>query len=196
VGWLAPPLISFIAIGIALIATRPGLQGDEAHLIEGVIRLLRREDLVQLMEIPYIGSAKSYLLFPVFLATGVNIELARVLNLVFGGVAIVAVGDFARRRFGGTAAGMAAALVLGTHPGFIGWVVFDNTGLALLMAGIGAVLLTFERFDRIESFRAALLLGAAVGFAGWVRANFVWQALALVVAFVAVRRSALAGSVA
>ncbi|MEO8217414.1 MAG: hypothetical protein ABI718_10080 [Acidobacteriota bacterium] len=180
----------YFLIGVSFAATGPGLQGDEAYLLEGIVRLLRGDQVLQLMATPYHGSLKTYILLPVFAITGVSVFWARVVSLAMGFGAIAGVGVFMDRRFGRRSA-VAAMAILAIHPGYVSAMVFDSTGLPLLMLALGGVLIALNnlltRGDRFSAF----MLGTTIGVAGWARANFVWPAAALAITLVLFREPAL-----
>lgn len=176
----------YLVIGLLLISTRPGLQGDEAFLLQGVIRILNGEELIQFMASPYHGSAKTYLVLPVFLITGIDVEWARVVNLGLGLAGLLGAVAFARGQFGAPAGAM-TGIMIAVHPGYAGAVVFDSTGLPLLFSIFGLLLLGLDRLLRIGDWRAAFLVGLSIGLGGWTRANFVWPAAALAIALLVIR---------
>lgn len=179
-------MAAYLVIGLTLIATRPGLQGDEAFLLQGVVRILNGEDLVQFMASPYHGSAKTYLLLPLFLVTGIDVEWARVASLALGLCGLAGAVAFARGQFGEAAAAM-TAIVISLHPGYALATVFDSTGLPLYFSIFGLLLFGLDRLLRIGNWQSAFLVGLAIGLGGWTRANFVWPAAALAVALFLVR---------
>lgn len=183
---LVAPFVVYTILGLALIDTRPGMQGDEAYLLEGAVRLLRGEEFVQWMATPYHASLKAYLLVPFFAVAGVTAEAARALNLVLGAVGIAGVGFFAGRAFG-YGWSVIAMFFLAVHPGYVAASVFDSTGLPLMMAGLGLTLIALERFLREPGSRTAFVLGVALGFGTWTRANFIWINFALLAALLIVR---------
>ena len=101
-------------------------------------------------------------------------------------IGVLGAGVFASRSFGARW-GTVAMLVLAVHPGYVSAVVFDSTGIPLLMAGLGVVLMALGGFLRQPDARSVFYLGAALGFATWTRANFVWMGFGLLVALAALR---------
>ena len=190
---LSLPLLAAIAVsavyfayGITLAGTRPGLQGDEAYLLMGVVRLLRGHSPIQLMATPYHGSLKTYVLWPVFAVTGVSVFWARVVSLTLGFAPVLGVGWFVRPRFGDWPA-VAAMAILAIHPGYVTAMVFDSTGLPLMMLALGGVLLSLRYLLLRRDPLSAFLLGTMIGLGGWARANFIWPAAALVIALILLR---------
>lgn len=183
--WIIP-LATYAVLGCTLIAGGAGMQGDEAYLLEGAIRILRGDDLVQWMATPYHGSAKAYFLAPLFAAFGVSAAISRVFNLLLGAIGICGAGVFASRSFG-ERWGAVAMVLLAVHPGYVAAIVFDSTGVPLLMAGIGAVLIALARFLGQPDPRSTFYLGLALGLATWTRANFVWMNFGLLLALAALR---------
>jgi hypothetical protein len=182
----------------------PGLQYDEAIFAHGSVHMLHGQGAppfanhagswmsvagqpVQLMVMPYAGSAKSYILMPLFAAAGPSIGAIRTVSLLLGATGIACIVLFVSGIWGNYA-GLAAGLVLAVHPGYVAWTAFDNTGFALWAASLGAVLLAVRRFVHVPTAGTAIVLGVALGFAVWSRANFVWPIAGAGIAAVVVGR--------
>jgi hypothetical protein len=182
----------------------PGLQYDEAIFAHGAVHMLHGEGTppfanhagswmsvagrpVQLMVMPYAGSAKSYILMPFFAVAGPSIGAIRTVSLLLGAIGIAGIVLFVSGVWG-KFVGLGAGLVLAVHPGYVAWTAFDNTGFALWVAALAGVLLALRHFVDVPSGATATMVGVALGFAIWSRANFVWPIAGACIAAVVVSR--------
>ena len=77
--------------------------------------------------------------------------------------------------------------ILAIHPGYVMAMVFDSTGLPLMMLALGGVLLSLRYLLLRRDPLSAFLFGMMIGLGGWSRANFIWPATALLLALICLR---------
>lgn len=196
--------VVYCLLALALIATRPGLQYDEALPAMPAVHLARaagpptyphdpgtwfcvRDRCLPLMNLRYVGAVKDLLYLPIWAAAGPSVEAFRLLGMLFGAIGVaglaVLVGTFA-----GWREATIASTVLAIHPAYLQQTVFDSGLIAAWMLAFGLISIALAAYASRPDARLAFLLGAACGFAVWCRANLVW--LLIAIALVAIREIA------
>src|SRR5260370_1533220 len=206
--WALPSaLLAYCLCATLAILQKPGLQYDEALLVEGAVqmRISPREielphdpdtwvcpfrRCFPLMTVRYVGSAKEYLCLPVFAIFGPQTMALRLLSMLLGALGIWGIPQLIRRQ-AGLAAAAIVAWILALNPAYVGMTVFDNDAIAMSMASLGLLCLAMCAYLRSRTPAAAFLAGAAMALLVWARANLVWMLAALVAAAAIVLRRRL-----
>jgi hypothetical protein len=206
---VALSLVLFLLIGIAVIATQPGLQYDEALQTLAAVHLRRSEgplpiphdpDIwweiggkqIPLMTVRYVGALKEWLAIPLFAVFEQRTEVLRGMSLAMAAVGIWGLA-FLLRAFAGAIPATLCALLLAVHPAYLYMTVFDNGTCAAWMMSMGLAAVALTRLLQQPSFSRALWFGIALGFGVWCRANFIWLIVGLAVALaLTLRRELLA----
>lgn len=207
--WAIPIALGLYAcLGALLIAQKPGLQYDEALLVEGTVQLRHSTAEIALPHQPntwvckfhhcfplmgegvYIGAVKDYLCMPLFALFGPGAEVARLASMLLAMVGIWGVARLIAQRVD-PGAGAAVALILAVNPAYLNMTVFDNGVVAPMMAGLGLICAALAQYLSLRSILTAFGVGAAAGFAVWARANFVWTLIAVALAALLVFRRRL-----
>jgi hypothetical protein len=190
--WGIPLALALYAFGGALlVAQRPGLQYDEALLIDAAVQLRHSKAEINLPhspftwvckrgrcfpvmgEGPYIGAVKDYLCLPLFAAFGPRAWVVRLASMLLAIIGIWGIAKLIAQQIS-PAAGAAATLILAINPAYLNMTVFDNGVVAPMMAGLGLVCAAVTWYLRQGSTWAAFAIGAAAGFTLWARANALW----------------------
>lgn len=190
---------------LALMATRPGIQYDEALHVLGTVHMRHSSEVITLphdpntwvcpgnrclplMTLRYTGALKEYLCLPLFSLFRPSTMLVRLTAMFLGALGLLGFGMFLAAHLG-PAVSAAVTLALAVNPTYVNMTVFDNAAIAGWMAAFGLSSLALSRYLTVPSAYNAFLLGLSAGFATWVRANFLWLlAAALVAAFLIARR--------
>lgn len=170
--------------------SKPGLQYDEALFVRDAVQILRTPDepifahqsrswiplgrrWLPIMDLPYAGPIKGYLMIVPFALFGTGAEVSRAVNVLLAAAGIAGiVWALAREISPGVAA--FTGIFLAVHPAILDQTIYDNSIVALWFATLGAVAVAFSRFIREPSTLRAFTLGAAAGVAVWGRMNFLW----------------------
>jgi hypothetical protein len=188
---IAAALALYALGGAMLVAQKPGLQYDEALLVEGAVQLRHSRAEIALAhspntwacspgrcfpvmgEGPYIGAVKDYLSLPLFALFGPRTWVARLAAMLLAMIGIWGLARLMAQQVS-PGAGIAAGLILAVNPAYLNMTVFDNGVVAPMMAGLGLICAAVAMYLRRSGVPAAFLIGAAAGFALWARANFLW----------------------
>ncbi len=188
----------YLVIALCLILQRPGLQYDEALLVQGSVQMrISPAELplphdpdtwicplgrcFPLMTVRYVGSAKEYLCLPVFAVFGNNTVALRVLSALLGAFGIWGIASLVRAQ-AGVAAAAGTAWILALNPAYADMSIFDNDAFAISMAALGLLCVAVSAYLRKQTPSSAFWAGAAIAFLVWARANLVWMLAALSVA--------------
>jgi hypothetical protein len=206
---IALSLLLFLLIGIAIIATQPGLQYDEALQTLAAVHLRRSEgplpiphdpDIwwevggkqIPLMTVRYVGALKEWLAMPLFAVIEQRTEVLRGMSLAMAAIGIWGLA-FLLRAFAGGLPATLFALLLAVHPAYLYMTVFDNGTCAAWMMAMGLAAVALTRLLQQPTSPRALWLGIALGFGVWCRANLIWLIVGLAVALaLTLRRELLA----
>jgi hypothetical protein len=186
---------SYFVIALCLILQRPGLQYDEALLVQGSVQMrISPAELslphdpdtwicpfgrcFPLMTVRYVGSAKEYLCLPVFAIFGNNTVALRLLSALLGALGIWGIAALVRAQAGAPAAA-ATAWILALNPAYADMSIFDNDAFAISMAALGLLAMAIAGYLKKQNPSAAFWAGAAIAFLVWARANLVWMLAAL-----------------
>ncbi|HYL76549.1 MAG TPA: glycosyltransferase family 39 protein [Bryobacteraceae bacterium] len=192
---LLSAVAAYCVIALCLILQRPGLQYDEALLVEGSVQMrISPAELplphdpdtwicpfgrcFPLMTVRYVGSAKEYLCLPVFAIFGNNTVALRLLSALLGALGIWGIAALVRTQAGAPAAA-ATAWILALNPAYADMSVFDNDAFAISMAALGLLSMAIAAYLKKQNPSAAFWAGAAIAFLVWARANLVWMLAAL-----------------
>jgi Dolichyl-phosphate-mannose-protein mannosyltransferase len=181
----------FIALGLPFLSA-PGIHVDAsaeiACIYPCVPPVLAIDVLGQrlpVMQMPYLGTLKTFLYWPILRFFEVSAFSIRLPVLLFGAGSVVLF-YLLLYRVSGSGAAIAGALLLATDASFLLATAFDFGPIALLHLLLLAGILLLLRFERTRSW---LLLGLAFflfGLALWHKALFVWMLGGLGVAGIAV----------
>jgi len=195
---LAAAVALYAALGLTLAWQGPGLQYDEALLVQGGVHLLNeRTELplphdpdtflcrggrcVPLMTVRYVGAVKEYAGLPLFALFGANAFVVRLLSILLSMVVVYGVGRLMGLMVS-PAHGAVAAFALALHPAFVDQSVFDNGTVAAPFFALGLLLVALARYGESSLAWRAFAIGACAGFGVWTRANFAWVLFALMAA--------------
>jgi hypothetical protein len=197
-------LLVYCLWAVLLTLPNPGLQYDEALLVQNAVQM-RHSGLeialphdpntwicvgkrcYPLMTARYVGAIKDYLYLPVFALFAPSAQAVRLVSSVLG---LIGIWGLARLvAFGvNPAAGAIAAWVLAINPSYLDLTVFDNGTVSIWMGVFGLLCAAIAHYLRRRTFAAALLVGVLTGMGIWARANFLWLVLAILVACLVVWR--------
>jgi dolichyl-phosphate-mannose-protein mannosyltransferase len=186
---------AYCLLALLAILQRPGLQFDEALLVEGAVqmRISPRELALPhdpdtwvcpfgrcfpLMTVRYVGSMKEYLCLPIYAVFSSRVVALRLLSILLGAIGIWGLAILIRQQAGNVAAAITAG-ILAINPAYLAMTAFDNDAVAMSMAAFGAFYLAVAGYLRNRSLTAGFLAGTAMGFTVWARANLVWALAAL-----------------
>ena len=193
---------AYCLVALLSILQRPGLQFDEALLVEGAVqmRISPRELTLPhdpdtwicpfgrcfpLMTVRYVGSMKEYLCLPLYAVFSSRTVTLRLLSILLGSIGIWGLAILIRQQAGNVASAITAG-ILAINPAYLAMTAFDNDAVAMSMAAFGGFYLAVAGYLRNRSLTAAFLAGAAMGFTVWARANLVWALAALACAAILV----------
>ena len=206
--WALPcALLAYCLCAMLAILQKPGLQYDEALLVEGAVQMrISPHELTlphdpdtwvcpfgrcfPLMTVRYVGSAKEYLALLIFAIFGPQTVVLRLVSMLLGGLGIWGIAQLIRDQAGLSPAAI-TAWILALNPAYVDMTVFDNDAIAMSMAALGILCLAIRAYLRSRTTTTALLAGAAVAYLVWARANLVWMLLALIAAAAIVLRKRL-----
>lgn len=192
---LLSALAAYFVIALCLILQRPGLQYDEALLVQGAVQMRTSPAELPLphdpdtwicpfgrcfplMTVRYVGSAKEYLCLPVFAVFGPNTLALRLLSALLGALGIWGIASLVRAQASFPAA-VATAWILALNPAYADMSIFDNDAFAISMAALGLLSIAVAAYLRKQNPASAFWAGAAIAFLVWARANLVWMLAAL-----------------
>jgi dolichyl-phosphate-mannose-protein mannosyltransferase len=205
---LVLPLSLYFAFATRFIQAHVGYEMDEALYVESAVFLLRGSGEPPfthdsgswftafgrswpLMIIPYVGAAKGYVTLPLFAIFGISAEVARFSAVLLGALGIAGLLFLLGREIS-RAAALIVGVLLGIHPSYLDFTVFDNGGVSVWMAAMGLGAWALAIHLRRQSTPSAVLLGLALGLGVWTRANVLWLiSAALVAALVTFGRRAI-----
>jgi len=201
--WAIPlsSALLYLAVAAAFPWSEPGLHYDEALVVRDAVQMLatpaeptfahewhswipaggRR---LPIMDLPYLGPVKGYLMLLPFAVLGTGAGVVRGFAVLLAAAGIWAISRTLQREISSGVAAAAGALIA-VHPAILDQTVYDNNVVAVWIATLGLVGLAFSGFLRARSARAACLLGMAAGLAVWGRLNFLWLLAAIAISLLA-----------
>src|SRR5690348_10100985 len=176
-GWaVAAALGIYCFFGLMLIAQKPGLQYDEAFLVAGAVHMRHPEASFNLAVEPhtwvcpfqrcvplmgagssYVGAIKDYLALALFALFGPRTILIRLISMLLGMLGIWGLAKLVAERIGEREAA-ATSLILALSPAYTAMTVFDNNGVAAMMAGLGLTAAALAAYLRRRGATAAFVL--------------------------------------
>jgi 4-amino-4-deoxy-L-arabinose transferase-like glycosyltransferase len=199
------PIVVYVGMSAVMGFHSPGLQYDEALLVTGAVQMLRgpadppiqrepssaatiNRQWLPVMVMPYLGAVKDYVTLPFFALFGVSTAVARVAAVLLGAIGIWGIASFVSQLWGDRA-GLLTGLVLAIHPTYLDQTIYDNNGVALLMAATGLAAAALAGYVKHQTALRAALLGAAVGLLVYSRMNSAWLVAAALIACLSLYRT-------
>jgi hypothetical protein len=197
--WGTPCALVILCLFAGLaIRQRPGLNNDEARLVQGAVQMRTSPDELPLphdpeawlgffgqhmplMTSPYIGAVKDYLCLPLFAIFRHHTSVIREVSML---LAVFGVWAFTKllSDYASPPAATITAAIIAINPAFVYSTTFDSGSVATYIAAIGLLCLAISHYLQTRTPGAAFWIGAAMGFGIWARSNFLWLIAALILA--------------